>query len=223
MASLIIPIKHLKKYCQDFSNSFRKLKRKEHFPTHYKRAVLSIYKRQAKILQVKDIAITRKGCSFLRKYFDFENENDLIKIKQCILQNLTEIITDQYGNYVIQSILTKEGSLIIKDFINEICKNIVFFSNNKFSSNAVEKCFENESMKNIILDQIIQKDIFEKIILDKFGNYVVQKAIAKADEKRRNYMLQLLIPLIPSLKSQYFGQRLLSKLIMQYPNININL
>ena len=173
-------------------------------------------------MQVKDIAITRKGCSFLKKYFDFENENDLIKIKQCILQNLTEIITDQYGNYVIQSILIKEGSKIVKEFIIEISKNIVFFSNNKFSSNAVEKCFENESMKNIILDQFIQKDIFEKIILDKYGNYVIQKAIAKADDNRKNYMLQLLIPLIPSLKSQYFGQRLLSKLIMQYPNININ-
>ena len=173
-------------------------------------------------MQVKDIAITRKGCSFLKKYFDFENENDLIKIKQCILQNLTEIITDQYGNYVIQSILIKEGSVIVKDFINEISKNIVFFSNNKFSSNAVEKCFENESMKNIILEQILQKDIFEKIILDKFGNYVVQKAIAKADDKRRNFMLQLLIPLIPNLKNQYFGQRLISKLILQYPYLNIS-
>ena len=77
-------------------------------------------------------------------------------------------------------------------------------------------------MKNIILDQFIQKDIFEKIILDKFGNYVVQKAIAKADNQRKNYMLQLLTPLIPNLKSQYFGQRLLSKLIMQYTNINIS-
>ena len=171
-------------------------------------------------MQVKDIAITRKGCSFLKKYFDFQEENDLIKIKQCILQNLREIITDQYGNYVIQSILVKEGSPIVKDYINEIIKNIVFYSNNKFSSNAVEKCFENENMKNFVLDQFLQKDIFEKIILDKYGNYVVQKAISKADNNRKNYMLQLLIPLIPSLKSQYFGQRLLSKLISQYPNLN---
>ena len=174
-------------------------------------------------MQVKDIAITRKGCSFLKKYFDFEEENDLIKIKQCILQNLKDIITDQYGNYVIQSILTKEGSPVVKDFINEINKNIVFYSNNKFSSNAVEKCFENENFKNIVLDQFIKKDIFEKIISDKFGNYVVQKAIANADTNRRNYMLQLLLPLIPSLKYQYFGQRLLSKLILQYPNLNISL
>jgi hypothetical protein len=173
-------------------------------------------------MQVKDIAITRKGCSFLKKYFEFEEEKDLIKIKQCILQNLKDIITDQYGNYVIQSILTKEGSSIVKDFINEINKNIVYYSNNKFSSNAVEKCFENENLKNIVLDQFIKKDIFEKIISDKFGNYVVQKAIANADSNRRNYMLQLIIPLIPSLKCQYFGQRLLSKLILQYPNLNIS-
>ena len=75
-------------------------------------------------------------------------------------------------------------------------------------------------MKNVVLDQFLQKDIFEKIILDKYGNYVAQKAISKADNNRKNYILQLLIPLIPSLKSQYFGQRLLSKLISQYPNLN---
>ena len=173
-------------------------------------------------LYVKEIAITRKGCSFLKRYFEFANENDLIKIKQSILQNLKEIITDQYGNYVIQSILTKEGSPIVKDFIIEINKNLIFYSNNKFSSNALEKCFENESMKNIVLDKLLNKDIFEKIILDKFGNYVIQKAIAKADDNRRNYMFQLLIPLIPNLKNQYFGKRLLSKLALQYPNLNIN-
>jgi hypothetical protein len=173
-------------------------------------------------MNVKDIAITRKGCSFLKKYFEFANENDLIQIKQGILENLFKIITDQYGNYIIQSILTKEGSPIVKDFINEINKNIIVYSNNKFASNAVEKCFENESMKNEVLDKFLQKDIFEKIILDKFGNYVVQKAIAKADNERKKYMLQLLIPLVPSLKSQYFGQRLLSKLVLQYPDLNIN-
>jgi hypothetical protein len=173
-------------------------------------------------MHAKDIAVTRKGCSFLKRYFEFAEENDLIKIKQSILQNLKEIITDQYGNYVIQSILTKKESPIVKDFIIEINKNLIFYSNNKFSSNALEKCFENESMKNIVLDTLLNKDIFEKIILDKFGNYVVQKAIAKADDNRRNYMLQLLIPLIPSLKNQYFGKRLLSKLVLQYPNLNIN-
>ena len=124
----------------------------------------------------------------------------------------------------IQEILIKPNSPIVKDFIYEISKNIVFYSNNKFSSNAVEKCFENEEMKNIVIDKFLQKDIFGKIVLDKFGNYVVQKALNKADNTRKNYMLQLLIPLIPNLKTQYYGQRLLNKLCSQYPNLNnINL
>ena len=174
-------------------------------------------------LNAKDIAITRKGSKFLKKYFDFKDEDDLLKTKNCILKNLLEVITDQYGNYLVQEILLKQNSPIVKDFIIEISKNIVLFSNNKFSSNAVEKCLENESCKNIILDKLLQKDIFEKIILNQFGNYVIQKALIKADNPRKNYMLQLLIPLIPNLKSQYYGQKLLYKLFMLYPNLNINI
>ena len=172
-------------------------------------------------LQVKDIAKTRKGCNFLKKYFDFANEKDLINIKKNILKNLNEIITDQYGNYVIQSILIKEGSPLEDDFINEICKNIIFYSNNKFSSNAVEKCFENAKMKNIVLNQFLKPEIFEIIIMDEFGNYVIQKAIAKADTRRKKIMLQLLKPLIPNLKNKYFGQRLLSRLLLQFPDLKV--
>ena len=173
-------------------------------------------------MQVKDIAITRKGCNFLKKYFEFANEKDLINIKKNILKYLNEIITDQYGNYVIQSILTKEGSPLEEDFINKISKNIVFYSNNKFSSNAVEKCFENAKMKNIVLNQFLNPEIFETIIMDEFGNYVIQKAIAKADNRRKKIMFQLLKPLVPNLKNKYFGQRLLSRLLLQCPDLKLN-
>lgn len=173
-------------------------------------------------MQVKDIAITRKGCNFLKKYFEFANEKDLINIKKNILKYLNEIITDQYGNYVIQSILTKEGSPLEEDFINKISKNIVFYSNNKFSSNAVEKCFENAKMKNIVLNQFLNPEIFETIIMDEFGNYVIQKAIAKSDNRRKKIMFQLLKPLIPNLKNKYFGQRLLSRLLLQCPDLKLN-
>ena len=173
-------------------------------------------------MQVKDIAITRKGCNFLKKYFELANEKDLINIKKNILKYLNEIITDQYGNYVIQSILTKEGSPLEEDFINKISKNIVFYSNNKFSSNAVEKCFENSKMKNIVLNQFLNPEIFETIIMDEFGNYVIQKAIAKADNRRKKIMFQLLKPLVPNLKNKYFGQRLLSRLLLQCPDLKLN-
>jgi hypothetical protein len=172
-------------------------------------------------MQVKDIAITRKGFNFLKKYFEFANEKDLINIKKNILKNLNEIITDQYGNYVIQSILTKEGSPLEEDFINEICKNIIFYSNNKFSSNAVEKCFENAKMKNIVLNQFLKPETFEIIIMDEFGNYVIQKALLKSDQNKQFIMFKLLAALVHKLQCLPFGQKLLSKLFILYPRLSI--
>ena len=52
-------------------------------------------------MNVKDIAITRKGASFLKKYFDFKDENNVFIIKKWIIKNLYEIINDQYGNYLL--------------------------------------------------------------------------------------------------------------------------
>ena len=62
------------------------------------------------------------------------------------------------------------------------------------------------------------KDIFEKIIMDKFGNYVAQRAITSANENDRKILMGLLISLIPELKNKYFGEKLLSKMEFIYPN-----
>ena len=173
-------------------------------------------------VNIKEIAFSKKGCNFLIKYFDYTSEENLINIKKNILLNLKDIITDQFGNYVIQHILLKTTSEIINDFVNEIKNNIVYFSNNKFSSNAVEKCFENEFIKKDVLNIFMMKDIFEKIIMDKYGNYVVQKAIANADDKEKIILLELLKQFIPELKNKYFGEKLLSKMEFLYPDFFLN-
>ena len=167
---------------------------------------------------IKDICVSKKGCNFLIKYFDFTPEESSINIKKHILLNLKDIITDQFGNYVIQNILLRKNSEIVKDFAEEIKNNIIFYSNNKFSSNAVETCFENDAIKNDVIKLFMVKDIFEKIIMDKFGNYVAQRAITSANENDRKILMGLLISLIPELKNKYFGEKLLSKMEFIYPN-----
>jgi pumilio RNA-binding family len=174
-------------------------------------------------LNIKDIAITRKGCNFLKKYFENSPDENLINIKKSILLNLKDIITDQYGNYIIQSIIEKPNSTFTNEYILEISKNVSLYSTNKFSSNAVEKCLENKNMKNIILEKILEKNVFEKILLDKFGNYVIQKALLTSDDKIRKIIFQKIKPLINRLKGEYFGQRLISKLNHQYPDINLDI
>ena len=167
---------------------------------------------------IKEIAVSKKGSNFLLKYFEFADEENSLNIKKSILLNLKEIITDQFGNYVIQSILMKKNSQIVKDFVEEIKKNIILYSNNKFSSNAVEKCFQNDNTKNDFIKLFMIKEIFEKIILDKFGNYVAQKAIASSNDNDKKILIDLVKELLPELKNKYFGEKLLSKLEFLYPN-----
>ena len=165
-----------------------------------------------------EIANSKKGSNFLIKYFEFAEEENSLNIKKNILMNLKDIITDQFGNYVIQNILMNKNSEIVMNFVAEIKNNIIFYSNNKFSSNAVEKCFENENIKNDFIKLFMVKEIFEKIILDKFGNYVAQKAIATANDNEKIILIDLLRLLIPELKNKYFGEKLLSKMEYLYPN-----
>ena len=167
---------------------------------------------------IKEISLSKKGSNFLVKYFEFADEEATLNIKKCILLNLHDIITDQFGNYVIQSILIKNNSDIVKNFVEEIKNNIIYYSNNKFASNAVEKCFQSEDIKNDIIELFMKKEIFEKIILDKFGNYVVQKAIATGNDNQKKILIDLLISFIPKLKNKYFGQKLLYKIQFLYPN-----
>ena len=167
---------------------------------------------------IKEIACSKKGSNFLIKYFEFAEEEDILNIKKNVLLNLKDIITDQFGNYVIQNILLKTNTEILQNFVDEIKNNIILYSNNKFASNAVEKCFQNDRIKNEVLKLFMSKDIFNKIILDKFGNYVAQKAIAAADDQDRKILIDLLKLTIPELKNKYFGEKLISKIQFLYPN-----
>lgn len=167
------------------------------------------------------IAVTRDGSNFIKKLLDFLDNNNLALLIKAIDSNLPTIITNQHGNYIIQNIINKDNLILKFNIIESIIKNIVSFSNQKFSSNVVERCFEVLEMKNKVIDEIIKNNNFEQILLNEYGNYVVQKALLKADLIKQNVMLKLLIPLVNKLQKQSFGQKLLSKLFILYPRLSI--
>ena len=171
--------------------------------------------------QILDIATNKKGCSFLKKYFETMKENQVNKIIKSIEENLVSIITDQYGNYCIQSIVLFQDVKIKENIIEQIAKNICFYSNQKFSSNVVEKCFEDNLIKDKVMKKMLIEENFHSMLLDNFGNYVVQKAINCSDEETQEKFFQMLVPLIPQLQKLNFGQKLFSKLLIQYPKFSL--
>jgi len=170
---------------------------------------------------VKLISVTRDGSNFIKKLLDFLDEENMVLLINSINENLHDIITNQFGNYIIQNIIKKENLVLKFQVIETIILNIVNFSNQKFSSNVVEKCFEVEEMKDKVIDEIIKGNNFEHILLNEYGNYVIQKALFKSDQNRQHIMFKLLVPIVTRLQSLSFGQKLLSKLFILYPRLSI--
>ena len=172
-------------------------------------------------LNIIEIATNKNGCYFLKKYFETTSNINIENVIINIEKTLNIIITDQYGNYIIQSILNFKNNKLKEKILNSIILNLNFYSKQKFSSNVVEICLENDLVKNTIINEIMKEGNFKDLIFDKYGNYVIQKAISSVDENTRIKMFNILIPLIPKLKKYTFGQKLLSKLIFKYPNLSI--
>ena len=170
---------------------------------------------------IQFIAVTRDGSNFIKKLIEFLDEDNMTSLIKAINDNLAIIITNQHGNYIIQNIIMKENLYLKFVIIETITKNIVSFSNQKFSSNVVEKCFEVFEMKDKVLDELIKSNNFEQILLNEYGNYVIQKALMKSDQNKQQIMFKLLVPLVNKLQCLPFGQKLLSKLFIQYPRLSI--
>ena len=167
------------------------------------------------------IAVTREGSNFImKKLCDLLDEQNIIMLLNSINQKLEKIIIDQFGNFLIQNIIARFDIRINYPIIENITNNLVNFSNQKFSSNVVEKCFETEMQGNVI-DEILKGNNYELILLNEYGNYVIQKAINTADKNKQQLLLKAFVPLIVKLQKKPFGPKLIQKLLKNYPKLSI--
>ena len=86
--------------------------------------------------------------------------------------------------------------------------NIVEYSINRYSSNVVEKCFDRCGVneKKLLIQKICPIETVSNLVLDKHGNYVIQKALYYAETKERNIILNNIKLLIPKIMKESFGE-----------------
>lgn len=166
---------------------------------------------------IEKIANHKNGCCFLQKCTEKLKGNDLENILDSINKKAKLLIVDQYGNYVIQHVMKINGAKRNLAIFNILIENLPFYSNQKFSSNVIEKFFIFEDMKNAIVNQLLIPEIMKEMLFDSFGNYVVQKAIANTSKESQMKLLYLIAPLMEELKNLNFGVKLYHKLTVQYP------
>jgi len=140
-----------------------------------------------------------------------------------IIKNTKIFIQDQYANYVVQFVIMLNNQDVNKNLVLEIFKNdINFLSKQRFSSNVIEKCFDNSNKetKEIIIKELAKPDIIYSLLFDMYGNYVLQKALAISSEPYYSFFLKNISQHLEELKNfSSFGNKLYVKLINTYPKI----
>lgn len=132
------------------------------------------------------------GICLIKKFISENNDDNIKKgIIQCLENNCIEITQDQFGNYAIQHALDKYGYINCYNIIRIICNNIVYFANQKFSSNVVDKIVILLHYNNINeFGQLIQimflnnMNIFE-LIRNKFGMFVLMNSVKLLNNEQK--------------------------------------
>ena len=168
-----------------------------------------------------ELCTFRHGCCVIQKYLETRDQNMLPQLIYKLLDGFNSLIIDQFGNYVIKTILFI-GNPEYNNRIGEyISMNIVFYSKHKYSSNVVEKCFD--FCQGFYLNKLIfivqQENNLKELILDEHGNYVVQKVLSISNMKKKKEMLSVIKSLFPVLRQTHFGERIIHRISMTYPNI----
>jgi hypothetical protein len=128
--------------------------------------------------------------------------NQKINLANYIIVEMTSLIEDPYGNYLVQNVIKLNDQHKNELIFQEIAKDFIRLSQLKFSSNVIEKCLDsclsegNEPHIEKIFKGTYQQDdhqimsglgylgtnidiktrvnfIVQKLIYNQYGNYVI--------------------------------------------------
>ena len=160
--------------------------------------------------------MNRHGCCVVQNYFTLYSGDVLERFVKKLIQSCLMLIIDQFGNYVIQSILLMKNVVYGNEITEKIIENVCYYAKHKYSSNVVEKCFE---YCDGLTRQKLICSLIKSEIIDEHGNYIIQKALACSDVETQKIILRAVLPQFTKLKELHFGERIISRLSKTYAGI----
>ena len=137
---------------------------------------------------LKILSLNPNGICLVKKFIgnctDKTQKNQILKI---FSKNCVEISQSPYGNYAIQYILDEWGVEECASIVKSIIDNICTLSIQKYSSNVSEKIIEllDENKKALCFKQLFFNSKILVVIKNKYGRYVLQKAIKMMNDRQK--------------------------------------
>ena len=177
----------------------------------------NIYKEMTE--NIVNILKTKSGsCCVFPKVINNINDEDLDNMINTIIDNIDKLINDENGNFSIQKIIKLNINIYNNRIYNFIQDKIVNLSIQKFSSNVIETFIINiPNFKDKIINKIIESNSIINLLSDKYGNYIIQKALSYANLDDFNTMIKYIKNNIKTLKNcSIQGKKIYEKLIKNY-------
>lgn len=163
------------------------------------------------------VSIIQQGATLLQTAFDYSNKEQQEKLCSVIIDKIGDLINDKYGNYTIQTIFKLYNNNINDRIYEYIDNNILKLSKEKFSSNVIDKCIIKDYEKsNKLIKSIIQKNVIKEIMVDQYGNYVIQKALSISEKDIFLKIIEQIKPILGDLQKTNIGKKIYDKLNQNY-------
>jgi len=174
---------------------------------------------------VEDVARHRHGCCVIQRCLDSRHSAARTHLVGRIVEKSLELMQDAYGNYVVQYVLDVCGD----DEVHAICESVIgkvcLLAIQKFSSNVMEKCLERctDRVREEYLNELNDSDRIRELMMDPFGNYVVQRALSVSTHAQAIRLVETMKPHLSSqngggIRNTAGGRRILGKICRRFPN-----
>ncbi len=178
---------------------------------------------------VGDVARHRHGCCVIQRCLDSPPSTARTNLVLKIVEKSLELMQDAYGNYVVQYVL----DVCSDEDVHSVCESVVgkvsLLAIQKFSSNVMEKCLERctDRVRESYLEELSDQERIRELMMDPFGNYVIQRALAVASHTQALKLVDAMRPHLMSssgggIRNTAGGRRILAKIERRFPHFNIN-
>jgi hypothetical protein len=186
---------------------------------------------------VGDVARHRHGCCVIQRCLDSPPGPSRSHLVHRIVDKSLELMQDAYGNYVVQYVL----DVCSDEDVHAVCESVVgkvtLLAIQKFSSNVMEKCLERctDHVKEHYLQELSDSERIRELMMDPFGNYVVQRALSVSTHAQAVRLVEAMRPHLLSqapgtptgqrnggVRNTAGGRRIMAKICRRFPNFTLN-
>nr|GMD94628.1 pumilio homolog 12-like [Ipomoea batatas] len=157
------------------------------------------------------IATNRNGCCVLQSCIENACGEARESLVNEIIANAVQLSENPYGNYVVQHLLGQNIPGVEDNLLGRLEGKFDSLARNKYASNVVEKFFVKSGEQSTkIIKELISSPNLSMLLVDPFGNYVIQKALKVAKGEVFNALIDLIMVNAPSMQSNIYGKMILA-------------